>query len=306
MIKILVADEVDLSGADRLSAKNFSVKTEFGISNDKILNNYRDYDVLVLRSIRKIDKKFLDNCKFRIIATCSKGTDHINVEYALKKGIKVLNADEGNHISAAEHTLSLMLAISKQIVLSDTLVRKDNFAFYDYQRNELFGKAVGIIGFGKVGSYVGKLCKAFGMKVYANDIDQKVKLRNKKIEFKSIDFILKNCKFITVHIPLNKKNLHFISKIFLLKINRQQIFINTSRGDVVDEKWLLKLLKSKKIYYAGLDVFSGEPAVDRGFVGLSNVLLTNHIAGKTVESRRRISESIFSQIEKSNNTFVTQ
>lgn len=298
MIKILIADEIDTAGFTLLSPKKFHIKTEFGISNSGIIKKYGNYNVLVIRSIRKIDKNFLERVKFDVIATCSKGTDHIDAEYCAKKKIKILNADDSNNISAAEHTLAMILSIYKNILFSDSLVRKNRFKFYDYERKEIYGKSIGIIGFGKVGSYVGKLCRAFGMEVFANDTDIEVKRRNKDFDFKNLDFILKKCDIVTVHIPLNKKNYKFISKKKLKLIPDTSVFINTSRGDVVDEKALFGLLKEKKIKFAGLDVFSNEPFVYRGFSGLNNTLLTNHIAGKTMESRRNVSLNIFNSIKK--------
>ncbi len=297
-IKVLVADEIDTSGISILSKVKFDVVCKFGISNDQILRSYKGFDILVMRSIRKIDKNFLDSCTFKVIATCSKGTDHIDTEYAAKKGITILNADDSNNISAAEHTMGLILAIQKNILFSDSLVRKNKFSFYDYERNEIYGKKIGIIGFGKVGSYFGKLCRAFGMRVYANDIDKNVKIKNKDFVFKSCKFIMENCDIVTVHIPMNRDNFHFISGDKLCLMNKNSIFINTSRGDVIDEKYLLKLLKQKKIRFAGLDVFSHEPGIDKGFALLDNAVLTNHIAGKTIQSKRNVSENIFTQIKK--------
>ncbi len=296
-IKVLIADEIDPAGIKILSSKKFLIKIKFGISNSEILKSFSDFDILVIRSIRKIDTNFLDRTSFKTIATCSKGTDHIDIKYAEKKGIRILNADDSNNISAAEHTLALILAIEKKILFSDSLVRKGEFGFYDFERNELFGKKIGIIGFGKVGSYLGKLCKALGMKVYANDTDPRIKIKNKNFIFKSCNYILKHCDIVSIHIPLNEKNYHFISKEKLNLLNINSIFINTSRGDIVDEKHLLNLVKRKKIKFAGLDVFSNEPFINKAFAKIDNVILTNHTAGKTIQSRRKISEAIFKQIK---------
>lgn len=296
-LKILIADEIDTAGLKLLPKNKFQVECRFGISNSEILNSFNEYDILVIRSIRKIEKDFIAKCNFKVIATCSKGTDHIDLETSKKIGVEILNAEDSNNISAAEHTIGMIIAIEKKILFSDGLVRKGNFKFYDFERNELKGKTIGIIGFGKVGSYVGKLSEAFGMKVIANDTDKKVVNENKNVSFKSANFIFKNCDIVTVHIPLTKKNLKFISKEKLDMMKNNSVFINTSRGDVVDELHLIKLLKSKKIKFAGLDVFSNEPFINKALTGLDNVILTNHIAGKTIQSRRKISENIFDQIK---------
>ncbi len=130
MIRVLVADEIDLAGIKKLPAKKFTVTCKFGIPNEDIIGLYNEYDVLVIRTIRKIDDNFINHTKFRVIATCSKGTDHIDLKTAGKKGIKILNAEDSNHISAAEHTLGLILTIFKKINLSDRLVREGNFSNY--------------------------------------------------------------------------------------------------------------------------------------------------------------------------------
>ncbi len=296
LIKIIIADEIDLSGTTILNTSKFLIKNKFGISNKSIIEKFSDFNILVIRSIRKIDKTFLDNTSFKIIATCSKGTDHIDVISAYKKGVKILNAEDSNNISAAEHTLAMILSIYKNLNYSNKLVREKKFTHYEYERNEIYGKKIGIIGFGKVGSYVGKLCKAFGMDVTANDADKKVIAGNKKFKFRSLNYILRNNDIISVHIPLNKKNYKFISEEKLKLLNKKSVLINTSRGDVIDEKYLFEMLKKRKIRFEGLDVFSNEPNVFGGFAGLDNVLLTNHIAGKTIESRMKISNNIFKSI----------
>ncbi|MEP7146923.1 MAG: NAD(P)-dependent oxidoreductase [bacterium] len=298
VIKILIADDIDISALKILSSKRFFVKIEIGIFNSEIIRRYNYFDVLIIRSIRNIDKNFLEQTGFKIIATGSKGTDHIDVEFAEEMGIKILNAEDSNNISAAEHTLALILAIEKSLLFSDQLVRENKFSFYDYERHEIYGKSIGIIGFGKVGSYVGKLCSAFGMKVYANDTDKNVVKKNKNFIFKNVKYILKSCDIVSIHIPLSKKNLYFITKEKLKLLDKKSILINTSRGDIIDEKYLLKMLIENKIRSAGLDVFSNEPGINRRFRNLSNVVLSNHIAGKTIESRRRVSENIFRQIRK--------
>lgn len=108
---------------------------------------------------------------------------------------------------------------------------------------------------------------------------------------------MENCDIVTIHIPMNKNNFRFISEDKLKMLDKDSILINTSRGDVIDEKYLLKILKQKSIKFAGLDVFTNEPEINKDFALLDNVILTNHIAGKTIQSRRNVSENIFRQIK---------
>jgi D-3-phosphoglycerate dehydrogenase len=295
-IKILAADSVSLTGSKILPRKKFSITSEQSLSNEQILRHYSGFDAILIRSTRKIDKSFIDRCSFKLIATFTKGTDHIDTEASARKGIRIINAEEGNHISAAEHTLALILNIYKNIILSDKLVRKNKFSNTNFQRMELSGKTIGIVGFGKVGSHVGKLCRSFGMNVIANDTDENVVRRNKSFVFLPMKSLLKKSDIVTLHIPNDKKNEKFFSKKYFMQMKKDSIFINTSRGAVVDEDALLNVLENQDIYNAGLDVFMSEPLIDKRFFAMKNVLLTNHIAGKTIESRERISEIIFRKI----------
>ena len=206
-------------------------------------------------------------------------------------------SDGANCISAAEHTLALILEIYKKIKYSDSLIRRGKFADTNFERRELSGKTIGIIGVGKVGSYVVKLAKAFGIKVIANDIDIKVRRKYKNLIFRNLENICKNCDIISLHIPLNNFNNNFISKNKLGLLQKDSILINTSRGKILDENYLIRLLEKKKIKYAGLDVFNSEPNINNRFFGLNNVVLTNHIAGKTIESKSKMSEEIILKIK---------
>jgi len=295
-INILIADDIDLSNPDIFPDKNFNIIINPGIENQTILNSSNQFDCLIIRSTRLIDRHFLDKCNVKVIATCSRGYDNIDTEYAAEKKIKIIYSSGTNCISAAEHTFGLILEIFKKICLSDKLIREGNFIKTDFERRELNLKKIGIIGVGKVGSHVAKIAAAFGMQIIANDIDDEVKKQHKELLFKPLEFLLSESDVISLHIPLNTENRNFISKEKLNLISSSAMFINTSRGAIIDEKHLIKLLKSSKIKFAGLDVFENEPEINPEFFELGNVLLTNHTAGKTSESRVKMSQDIFTQV----------
>jgi D-3-phosphoglycerate dehydrogenase len=297
-IKIVIVDKIAIDSLGIFNKNKFEVVTDFEITNDEILKKYYDFDVLLIRSVRVIDKKFIAKCSFKVIATCSKGFDNIDVAAAMKRKISVLNCEKGNSVSAAEHTMGLILAAVKNILYSDKLVRTGKFAEYNYKRSELLNKKIGIIGYGNVGSYVGKLSRAFGMKVYANDIDKNVTVKYPNVEFKNINFILKNCDIVTLHIPLSQRNFHFFDGKKLELLNEKSILVNTSRGNVIDEKELLRKLKRNELGYVCLDVFEKEPSPNTEFFSIKNTILTNHIAGKTYESSLKMAREIFKKIIK--------
>jgi D-3-phosphoglycerate dehydrogenase / 2-oxoglutarate reductase len=297
-IQILVANEIATEHLKILTRSKFFIDINTGLTNSEILNLKKKYKVLIIRSTRKLDKSFLQKCNFEIIATCSRGTDHIDVEFAQKRNIKIINSEYGNIVSTAEHTIALILEIYKRIIYADKLVRSGNFENTNFPRYELKDKKIGIIGIGKVGSYVAKLAGAFGMKIFANDIDMNVRRRNPQLNFKSLKYLITNSDIVTVHIPLNKFNKIFFSDEKLKLLNRKSVLINTSRGGIMDEKYLLKLLREKKIFFAGLDVFHNEPHINPGFYSLDNVILTNHIAGKSFESKECMIKEILLQVKK--------
>lgn len=295
-IKIVIVDKINLDSINLFNKNKFEVVLDFGVSNEEVLKKYTGFDILLIRSVRTIDKKFISKCSFKVIATASKGFDNIDTSAAMKRKISILNCEKGNSISAAEHTMGLILTAMKNIMLSDKLVREGKFLEYNYKRSELSGKKIGIVGYGNVGSYVGKLCRAFGMKVYANDIDKEVFKKYPNVEFKNLIFVLKNCDIITVHIPLSQKNFHFFDRRKLDMLNVNSILINTSRGCVIEEKELLRKLKRNELRYVCLDVFEKEPSPNTEFFRHSNTTLTNHIAGKTDESSVKMVKEIFVKI----------
>lgn len=290
-LKILIADDMNPRGTGILK-KYFYVVQKAGISNEEILNNYNGYDALVIRSIRNIDKDFLKKTGIKVIATCSKGLDHMDIAAAEKYGIRIINSESGNTVSAAEHTVGMILNILKRINLSDSLVREGKFTDYDFPRYELSGKKAGIIGYGRVGSYTGKLLSAFNCKILANDNNPDVVKNHPEVSFRSYKEIFSMCDIITIHIPLSSDNKNLFTGKFLSMMNPTAVLINTSRGEVINEAALIKLIKAGKIYYAGLDVFRNEPDINPHIRKLKNVLLTNHTAGKTIESNVRISEQV--------------
>src|SRR5690606_17420613 len=236
--------------------------------------------------------------KGKVIATFSKGSDHIDIDNCRKRGIKVFNSKTGNSTSAAEHTFALILAASKNLLLADKLVRKNKFTELKYERSELRGKKLGVIGYGSIGKKVSEMGKCFGMDIYANDIDPKVLAKNRKVSFKSLKYILSKCDVVSIHIPLTEKNRGFLDAKKLSILKNDCIFINTSRGEIVNEDALIGILQARKIRFACLDVFKDEPDVNPLFFELDNVILSNHIAGKTPESKKLISEEVYNKLMK--------
>jgi len=299
-INILIADPVNKSGFSLLKKSKFNLIFKNGLDDNGIIRLSRkiNIDILVINSRRKISRNLLSRCSFSAVATASRGTDHIDSAYAGKRSIRIINSVSGNSVAAAEHTFALILAAYKNLFVSDKNVRRNKFDLRNFNSRNLYGKKIGIIGFGRVGSKVGLLARAFGMVVYFNDIDPVVIRKYPGFIFSETEDIFRYCDIVTLHIPLNDKNINFIGKSFLSGLKQNAVFVNTSRGAVVNEKELLESLKHRQDVTAGLDVFCNEPGINKGFKALKNTILTNHVAGKTEESAKFISAEIFKQVNK--------
>ena len=297
-INIFLADEIHPEGIDLLK-KKFKVVKLTGLSGEKLMKalisvggNVSGKSAMVIRAARKIDKNFVkkiyDNTNIRLIFTVSSGFDNIDISACSKYKIKVLNIFGGNSISAAEFTIGIMLAISKNLTSFHTSMKRRIFDNRRITNLELHGKTIGIIGVGRVGSHVAKIAKSLGMKIIGNDIKLSLKNKYKWIKFVPLNTLLRSSDIVTIHTPLDESTCHLLNKNNLKLMSPSSILINCARGGIIDEKALIRLLKQCKIYYAGLDVFENEPKFNKSFSNLSNVMLTPHSAGKTKESYKRM------------------
>jgi erythronate-4-phosphate dehydrogenase len=228
----------------------------------------KDADALLIRTRTKCNAELLSNSSIKFIATATIGFDHIDTTYCDLKGIKWVNAPGCNSGSVQQYIASALLTAAKQNNIS------------------LTNKTLGIIGVGNVGSKVEKIAKIFGMKVLLNDPPRERSEGNEK--FVSVDELIKNSDIITFHVPLNlagiDKTFHLANEVFFEKLIGSKIFINTSRGEVVDEGELKRAIRDKKVTTCILDVWSNEPSIDAELLSLTNIA-SPHIAGYSVEGK---------------------
>ena len=260
-----------------------------------------NYDGIVIRSRFKIDKNFINAAKkLKFIARAGSGTENIDLHYANKKNIKCFNAAEGNRQAVAEHALAMILNLLNNIRVSDQEIRR---GIWNREKNrgiELSGKTIGIIGFGNTGSSFAKILENFNVKILAYD---KYK---EKYKFQSnLDEILEFSDIISLHIPLTEETKYLVNKNFIAKAKKPFYIINSSRGQCIETKALIKGLKDQKILGACLDVFEqeknsfekiGENADLKYLIESNKTILTPHIAGWTFESNYKIAETLSKKI----------
>lgn len=308
-VNIYIADYFHPSGISLLQ-KKYPVFSFPGLTAPELIKKITkteisanpDYSVLIVRSVRKIDKKFLhklrNNTKVNLVCTVSAGYDNVDTITAKKNHIDVMNVAGANSTSAAEFTFSLILAAAKKLLKADKLMKSGVFDYSVFSNTELKGKTIGIIGVGRIGSKVAKYARAFNMKILGNDINPLLKQKYRFIEFVSIGNLLRRSDYITIHTPLDNSTRYLINSNNLKFCKPNAVLINCSRGGTVNEKALMKFLNKNKLSYAGIDVFENEPHFEQNFRKLSNVILTPHLAGKTIESKERMAVTAAKKIIK--------
>ena len=313
MTKVLANDGISQSGIDALTAKGFDVITKKVNQEDLISTiNSENYEVLLVRSSTTIRKDMIDACpNLKIIGRGGVGMDNIDVEYARKKGINVINTPAASSASVAELVFAHLFGMvrflfdsNKQMALSGDSDFKGLKKSYSSGR-ELVGKTLGIIGFGRIGQEVSKRAIGLGMKVKAHDkfIDEaNITLKffnsDKKsftIQTESMEEVIRNSDFITLHLPkTGDKAVIGAKEIGMMKTGAG--IINTARGGVVDESALMFALDKEKLAYAGLDVFDNEPNPSIHICMHNAISLTPHIGGATLEAQSRIGTELADQI----------
>ena len=300
-MKIIFIDTTHPKLIKDLNYKGFICDQAYDKSRSEILKIIMNYDGIVIRSRFKIDKNFINAAKkLKFIARAGSGTENIDLHYANKKNIKCFNAAEGNRQAVAEHALAMILNLLNNIRVSDHEIRR---GIWNREKNrgiELSGKTIGIIGFGNTGSSFAKILENFNVKILAYD---KYK---EKYKFQSnLDEVLELSDIISLHIPLTEETKYLVNENFIDKAKKPFYIINTSRGQCVETKALIKGLKDQKILGACLDVFEqeknsfekiGENADLKYLIESNNTILTPHVAGWTFESNYKIAETLSKKI----------
>lgn len=293
---ILVTRQIPEPGLQilRKNFKNVIVNTkDRNLTYDELVKKVRGVDALLCLLNDKIDAKVIanmDRCK--VISNYAVGFNNIDIAEATKRGIVVTNTPGVLTDATADLTWALILAVTRRIIEADKFVRKKKFKGWAPMLllgTELAGKTLGIIGAGRIGTAVGLRAKGFKMKVLYFNTNRNETLEEelgaKKV---SLNTLLKNSDIITIHVPLTPKTRHLIGEREIKLMKKTAYLINTSRGEVIDEKALIKALKNKRIAGAGLDVFEQEPFVPDELLELENVVLTPHIGSATFEARTKM------------------
>ena len=297
MPKVLISDAMDDIAEKILLSNNIEVDVITNLTPDELNQNINSYDGLIVRSATKVNKEVIENAKnLKVVGRAGAGVDNIDINAAKQKNIIVMNTPGGNTNATAEHTLALLLSLSRKISKADITTHKGEWAKKSLKGNEIKGKTIGIIGFGNVGKRFAQMCNALGLKVliYSKTFDT---IRNEFPDYVSCDLnkILKEADIISFHCKPNPDGSSIISAKEINIMKKNVLIINTARGNLVSEVDLKDAIKNNTIGGVALDVFEEEPAKNNILFGLDNVLLTPHIAASTAEAQIIVAEMIANQ-----------
>ncbi len=292
MLKILITDKIAEKGIDSLRCLDGvepTVKT--GIDEDELAAVIGGYDGLIIRSGTRVTPKVLEQPgRLRAIARAGVGVDNIDLEVATKKGILVMNTPGANTLSAAEHTMALMLAMSRNIVSACNSLKGGHWDRKSFTGNQLNNKVLGIIGMGRIGMAVARMASGFSMQLIGYDpLATESDAEQAGLEIKhDLEELLQLSDFVTLHVPKNARTLGMIDKPQLAMMKPGARIINCARGGVINEDALYDALEGGIIAGAALDVFGQEPPENKRFEQLDNCLVTPHLGASTEEAQAEV------------------
>jgi D-3-phosphoglycerate dehydrogenase len=306
-MRILITDGIERSGADILLKAGFEL-TEKTLNVQELVEAIGAYDAIIVRSATKVTREVIDaGTNLRVIARGGVGLDNIDVAYAKTKGITVLNTPKASSISVAELTIAHLMSLGRFMPMSNITMRKKEWPKKEFSAGiEVTGKTLGIIGLGNIGREVARRALGLMMTVVAHDpwvtsTDLDVRLVGK-------DELLRVSDYITLHVPFEKARGPVIARADFEKMKDGVILINCARGGVVVEKDLLDALNTRKVLYAGMDVFEHEPPTPEEFdlINHPRVSVSPHIGASTREAQDRVGVEIARKVVESLNASVKE
>ncbi len=304
--KVLISDSLSEQGLERLRAfPDLEIYLRPGLKGAELLSVLPAYDGLIIRSGTKVTKEVLDAAtNLRVVGRAGIGVDNVDVEAATKRGIVVMNTPGGNNVTTAEHALSMMLALARNIPQANASLKAGQWKREKFTGSELCNKVLGVIGLGNIGAIVAERALGLKMQILAYDPfvspETAAKLR---VELSSLDDIYARADFITAHTPLTNDTRGLISAAAFAKMKKGVRIINCARGGIVDEAALYQAIKDGIVAGAALDVFVEEPPpTDHPLLQLDQVICTPHLGAATDEAQINVAIAIADQVAN----FLTQ
>lgn len=299
-MKILIADSIDEIGIQRISQESeFEVDVNTGLSPEDLQKCIGNYDGLIIRSSTRVTGDILaaGAGRLKVVARAGIGLDNVDITAATRHGIVVMNTPEGNTVTTAEHTISMMMALTRNIPRGTMTLKAGQWEKKNLQGREVYQKTLGVIGYGKIGAIVADRARRFQMRVIIADPNiPREAIENEGHEHVTMDDLLRRSDFITVHVPKLKQTLGMLDQKAFAKMKDGVMIINCARGGIINEADLHEALLSGKVAGAALDVFETEPPGESPLFKLDNVIATPHLGASTREAQMNVSEAAARQV----------
>ncbi len=293
-MKVIITDPIAPAGVQILRDAGFTVDERPGLKPDELIKVIPEYDAIIVRSATKVTAEVIEAGKnLKVVGRAGVGLDNVDRKAAEAKGIKVVNTPEATSISVAELALGLMFACARSIPQATASLRTGKWEKKAFHGIELWGKTLGIIGSGRIGSELAKRALALGMKVL---VLEKPEVEVRYGERCSREQLLAESDFISLHVPKTPETYHMLNREAFAKMKKGVIIINCARGGVIDEEALYQALQSGQVAMAALDVFEKEPLEDYKLFSLPQVIGTPHIGAQTKEGQYRAGVQIAERV----------
>ncbi len=298
--RILISEKYSDQGRGIFeSDPDFEVTVAIGLSPDELSVRIGEFDALIVRSETKVTGEIIAAAKrLKLIGRAGVGIDNIDVAAASRAGIIVMNTPDGNTISAAEHSMAMMLALARHIPQAHSSMKAGKWERNKFMGVELFGKQLGVIGLGRIGAEVAKRARAFGMKIVACDpFASEARAAELGVVLTDLDGLLTTSDFITIHAPKTKGTAALISKREIALTKKGVRLINVARGGLYDEAALADAIQNGHIAGIALDVFEQEPpSPESVLIGLPQVIITPHLGASTEEAQENVAITLAHQV----------
>lgn len=298
-MKVLVSDNLGEEGIKIFkNEEGIEVDVKTGLSPEELKKIIGDYDALAIRSATKVTEDILEaGKKLKVVGRAGIGLDNVDIPAATKRGIAVMNTPGGNVVTTAEHAISLMMSLTRNIPQATASLKAGQWEKKKFQGRELFNKTLGVIGYGNIGTIVCDRARGLKMNVIVYDPLVTAEVIEKAgYESVSLETLYKRSDYITIHVPKLKQTVGLINKEAIDQMKKGVMIINAARGGIVDEKALYDGLKSGKIAGAALDVFETEPPKNSPLFELENLIGTPHLGASTLEAQTNVAVSVAEQI----------
>jgi D-3-phosphoglycerate dehydrogenase len=298
MARILVTEEIAPRGLAAIRDAGHDVDVRLGLSPDELVAAVGGAQAIIIRSATRVTAEVIEaGTDLVVIGRAGIGLDNVDVPAATRRGVMVVNAPQSNVLSAAEHTLALLLAQARNLPQANAALRRGKWERSRWEGVELYGKTLGIIGLGRVGALVAQRALAFGMRLVAYDPYVAAdRARQMGVELLPLDDVVRQADFLTIHLPKTPETVGLIDERLLAEAKPDLRIVNTARGGLVDEGALFSAIRQGRIAGASLDVFSQEPVTESPLFELDSVVVTPHLGASTKEAQDKAGTTIAEQV----------